>query len=262
MPLVSPSEFHLFLFKGPQSRGAQQERRNVAGSLPSTTSGAHIQSETTPEPTSTMASSSYSTDFGGYLNNPTSSGDALSPSTTSSTAHLHALPPPPPLEVFYPQHHHGYFPQEGHEEDEDEDGRRHRSSEDVDFESSGHADPLMQRSSDPEFKHFGIMAAGFSSGLNPAENLGESCLRTHPGYDLSASSSAMMDSEHRTYSDQFDRTHHSSSSSNSLAFSPTEVYRSASGNGSRTNDPYAMDCRPPPPPLQPVTVGLVVPLEL
>lgn len=197
-----------------------------------------------------MASSSYPPDFG-YPNHPTSSGDALSPSTTSSTTHSQTLPPPPPLEVFgYP--HHGYYPDEEHEEDDDEDGRRHRSSEDVDFESSEQADPLMQHNSDTEFKHFGIMAAGLSSGLNPSENLGESsCLRTHPSYDPSTGPSVVMDSEHR-YSDHFDRIHHSSSSSNSLAFSPTEVYRPPIGNnGSRNNDPYAMDCRPAPP-FQPV----------
>lgn len=193
----------------------------------------------------TVASSSYSTEFNYPHTNPNSSGEALSPSTTSSTTHSMSLPPPPPLETFGYPHQHDYFHEEDREE-EDDDGRRHRSSEDVDFDSSEHADPLLQRRENPsqsEFKHFADMAVVFqgSGAVVHPDNFAELSSKLPSNYEQPSTSSSSIVLE-SGYNDHCDRVHHSSSSGNSLAFSP-EGYRQGNNGGSRSNDHYAMDCR-------------------
>ena len=163
-----------------------------------------------------VASSSSAPEFS-YPQNPSSSGDALSPSTTSSTSH--SLPPPPPLEPFgYP---HGCFPEEA----EEDGGDHQRSSEDVEFDSSEPIRPHPRATVEPEteFKHFANMATVFQTPtVHPLVD--DRRIQQHAAvvnYDPSMDEA----SDQRYGPRHFDHVpHHSSSSSNSFAISPTEVY--------------------------------------
>lgn len=216
------------------------------------TAGGQVQpSVTSPEPSGTTYSSSYTSDFG-YAN---SRSDTLSPSC-STTINTESLPPPPPLESFgYPEE---YYP-EG-EPEETFSRRRHRNSENVDLDSSGQYEQLTQRpqiregseTSDQqqqqqqtEFKHFASMAAVFQSSsggpANPPDlSIDPLRIQTTPSnYNTIVPS----DTDHR-YSDQYDRAQHSSSSSNSLAFSPPEFYRGHPDSHHAVDNQQAIDFRP------------------
>lgn len=235
------------LEKGPQSRGLQ-DRRNVSSGPIVPPIVAHVQQTVTPEPSGTVFSATYQSDFT-YAQ---TSSDHLSPSASSSLlTNPQSLPPPPPLEVFgYP---HDYYP-EG-EPEEAYDRRRHRSSEDIDLDSSGQFETLSQRSlkgatetvdKPTEFKHFASMAAVFQSSSGGSSQPPE--ISIEPARLLQSTSSSyhanLSVEADRRYSDQYDRVHHSSSSSNSLAFSPPEFGRRGHVESRSTDGHQPLDFRP------------------
>ena len=219
---------------------------------PSTSAAAGGQSSTTPEPrpgygsTMLVVPTSSSNEFPGSsftIQHPTSSKDgALSPSSSVTSQR-----PPPPLEVFsYPLHPTGYPTSSGYyqqhrnqeedeEEDDEEEDESRRSNEDGEFVPSRHSIQTFHSQRNPgaihhpetEFGRSFALITNFHDSSNsvggPSTHHSVSPSPYHP-----AQSSQSMDASdfhlHRS-SDPYERMqHHSSSSSNSLAFSPTDVY--------------------------------------
>jgi hypothetical protein len=237
------------------------------------------QSSTTPEPRpgyGSMMAASSSTEFPGSSHSvqlPTSSKDPL-PATSQR--------PPPPLEAFgYPLHSSGYYhhhPQirleeeDEEDDDEEEEEEARRDNEDIEFDPSRpplqaihshHRDQGAIRHPETEFgRSFALM-----TNFHDASNSTGGPSIHHPSVSPSpyppAHSSSSVDASdfhhHRGgYSDPYDRQN-SSSSSNSVAFSPTDAYspsrhpghhnqssivgHRSNNNGSRSTDVSPIDRR-------------------
>ena len=225
---------------------------------------------------------SSSTEFSGSsfsAQHPTSSREPLS-STSSATSQR----PPPPLEAFgYPLHPAGYYhhhPQlrreeeeEEEEDDEEEEEEARRSNEDVEFDHSHSSIQTVHPQRDQGVIHhpetefgrsFALMAnfhdSSNSTGGPSTHHPSVSPTPYHPAQSSSSMDASDFHRHRGGYADPYDRLHHSSSSSNSVAFSPTEVYSPSrhptgqhhqstivghrtNNNGSRSTDLLPGDCR-------------------
>ncbi|EFX90269.1 hypothetical protein DAPPUDRAFT_94311 [Daphnia pulex] len=263
---------------GPQNKGMADRR---SGNPSTSAAGTGVgQSSTTPEPRpgyGSMMAASSSTEFPGSSHSaqlPTSSRDPL---PTASQR------PPPPLEAFgYPLHSSGYYhPQtcleeeDEEDDDEEEEEEARRSNEDIEFDPSRpslqtihshHRDQGAIHHPETEFGRSFAMMTNFhdSSNSTGGPSTHHQSVSPSPYHPAQSSSSVDASDFHRHrggYSEPYDRQH-SSSSSNSLAFSPTEVYspsrhpghhhqssivgHRSNNNGSRSTEVSPIDCRRPP----------------
>lgn len=235
------------------------------------------QSSTTPEPRpgyGSMMAASSSTEFPGSSHSaqlPTSSRDPL-PATSQR--------PPPPLEAFgFPLHSSGYYhPQtrleEEDEEDDDEEEEEEasRDNEDIEFNPSRpplqaihshHRDQGAIHHPETEFGRSFALMTNFHDSSNSTGGLSTnhpsiSPLPYHPAQSSSSVDASDFHRHRGGYSDPYDRQL-SSSSSNSVAFSPTDVYspsrhpghhhqssiggHRSNNNGSRSTEVSPIDSR-------------------